>query len=408
MLSFQTRQEPLIYGQSALLVSPNGDIDDRSVHQFEQQLQDYFNVGYRFLVLNCAAIRSVNSTGLEVLLKMIETFQEAGGIFLLMQVQVLPQISKFFDMLGFSPIFTSFTNKQEASSYLITQIKAAFEASGEAGEKTSNTSAPATLSLPKSNPPPDTRNIMTPQHPPTPVSASTGITTPTVAANPVTSSPAPIQAAATNAAPLHISPVAASADSRAAGFKKEPKLERRILGSVTFDTQVVYYRRMYPFGVYPLTVSAHPTTKGGQNTIQITPHFPGCLVVPPLRIFQMQDKAEAKFWVTPLACKPVEGWVEFGKGEDGGCYFTLPCKIGKQTVAKWLALFAVVMAGLLQWPGFPWPHVVQYLRDLVAPYAPPEYMSVCVGSVLLFISAVACFINLPSKTKALRQVVLQK
>jgi anti-anti-sigma factor len=121
MLNFQTRQIPLNYGQMAMLVSPEGAIEKRTVQQFEKQLTDYYSVGYRYLILDCAGIHSINSTGLQVLLMLVETFQKDGGILLL--IQVLQQISRFFDMLGFSPIFTSFTREDEAVQYLQDQLR---------------------------------------------------------------------------------------------------------------------------------------------------------------------------------------------------------------------------------------------------------------------------------------------
>lgn len=411
MLSFQTRQEPLVYGQSALVAAPNGDIDDRTVRQFEQQLQDYFNVGYRFVILNCAGIRSINSTGLEVLLKMIETFQEAGGIFLLMQVQVLPQISKFFDMLGFSPIFTSFTNKQEAVSYLITQIKAAFEASGEAGEKAA--SIPPTLSMPKPGAAGDGKNINTPPHPTAPAVSLQNPSTPPAAMAPVVppqpvSSPmvsAPIPASSQGQP--HMAPVASSFD-RAAAFKKEPKIEKRTIGGLTLDVTVTYYRRMYPAGVYPCTVAMQSANKGSHANVHVTPHFPGCLVVPPHRTVHLQDKTDAVFWITPLARQAVEGWIELGKGEEASSHFPLPCKIVRQTLAKWLALLAVVVAGLLRWPGLVWPEFMIELREHVAAFAPAELLWLYVGGIFLLLAAIVCIFKLPGKINVVRQVVLQK
>lgn len=103
MLTFQTRQEALNEEQVALIVAPNGSIDRVALRIFEKQLEDYLQVGYKWVVLNCASVELISSSGLQVILKMMEHYQEAGGMFLI--IQASPEIVDFFDMVGFSPIF---------------------------------------------------------------------------------------------------------------------------------------------------------------------------------------------------------------------------------------------------------------------------------------------------------------
>ena len=118
MLSFQTEQEELTYGQVALIVHPSGAIDDKlTVRQLRKQLQDYFNVGFRFLIMDCNDIDTINSDGLQVLSDMVDTYHEGGGIFLL--IKVLRQITGYFEGLDYSPVFTSFLTKEDASAFLI-------------------------------------------------------------------------------------------------------------------------------------------------------------------------------------------------------------------------------------------------------------------------------------------------
>jgi anti-anti-sigma factor len=405
MLTFPTRQESLIYGQVALIVSPTGEIDDRSVRQFEQQLQDYFNVGYRFLVLNCSGLQAINSTGLEIILKMIETYQEAGGIFLLIQVQALPQISKFFDMLGFSPIFTSFTSKEEALGYLSSQTKAAFEAEGGKDTKslpgqTVSSQAGKPMSSPDGKVTP-TASYMSPQPMP-------AIPVPTTV-------PAAPPAPATPPATPPISNVLS--DSQ----KKSPKVERRTLTGgtdVSVQLQIRYYPRMSPLHVFPLTVTIQPSSKATTpQACNIVTYFPGCVVVPESKSVNLQDRQDATFWVTPLACQKIQGWLEFFRGEESVCTRTFACHLVKARMARLFFFLALVSIVVWLWsPAFlqNFQNLIGRLQAIVGQILPENIQQIVFGDNLalwvgglFLLLAVACYwIRRPYKTTVNEEVVI--
>ena len=389
MLSFQTQQEPLMHDQVALIVSPSGDIDDRTAKQFEQQLQDYLKVGYRFVILNCAGLRSINSSGLEILLKMVETYHhEAGGIFLLMQVQVLPQISKFFDMLGFSPIFTSFTNKQEAVNYLAAQIKNAFESEQEDGR-------------PKNG---ITSNF------PAAVPARKDI--PTLPAVPPSQTPvANVDKASAPAAPVKSNPNPFENNAHAA-FSREPKLEKRLLTSdLPLEIEIQYYKRMLPLANFHMAVAIQSSNQSfsGGSTVNVAPHFPGCLVVPPSRTVDLRKEVKLNFWVTPLTTRKIEGWLELGveKDKDTGHSLPLPVKVTNYLGAKLLLLLAVISLILWQWT----PPLLQDAMDkfalILAQFVRGDVRLLVCG-LLVVMSLLAYLICRPRKTKLARQIVWQR
>lgn len=349
MLTFQTRQAPIGQGQKALVVSPMGTIEKRTVHQFEKQMMDYYSIGYRYVILDCAAIHSINSTGLQVLLKLVETFQNAGGILLL--IQVLPQISKFFDMLGFSPIFTTFTKDEEAVQYLLEQISQGEPVEGEgAFEK------PA-------------RPLPPPQPPPRPLPQS------------------PHQQSAPQGATTR------SYNNPKSPDKSEPK---------TFSpakAEVLYYRKMYTRDLSPLKVKIIPERRTGESSsVQIFPYFPGSLVVPDSRIMSLSEEGEATFWITPLVNKKFQASLEFWL-EDKVSRVTLKTRSGNQRWSKLFVLFAIAIPILCRLSSVQ--EIVEGLFFLLPVAIPQDAEGFIVGAALLIIGFLLYLFKRPHRGKSL-------
>lgn len=381
MLTFQTRQEPLVYDQVALIASPNGDIDDRSVHQFHKQLQDYYDVGYRWVILNCAGIQLINSAGLEILLKMVETYQQGGGFLLL--TQTLPQISKFFDKLGYSPIFSSFSNKEEAIAFLTKQLKEALEAEGGGKEE---------------------KELTNRQQGGVPKTAINSATPPISAPQPIFT---------------QMSSQSLPFDTHPGGQTPSPIMQqKREAEPKTFqppsvvDIQILYYRRMYPSDVFPLKVQIEPSqqgAKGEEMLLNVIPYFPGCLVTPSYRTAYLQENQEIVFWITPLVAKKIEGWVEFWKGEESACYFILPCKIKKQRLAKILFLMGLAAFALMEWGGVSVQPVVSIVRNALVSFVPGRYINLLGGGIFWLLAFMAYLANRPRQSrKVLPKVTFQQ
>ena len=77
MLSFQTRQEQLVFDQVAMIVAVTGSVEKKTTRQLEKQLQDYYNIGYRFIILDCAGIKFIESSQRKELLDE-QAFQNLG------------------------------------------------------------------------------------------------------------------------------------------------------------------------------------------------------------------------------------------------------------------------------------------------------------------------------------------
>ena len=373
MLQFRTSQEQLIYGYVALIVAPSGTLDKGTVRHFQNQLLDYLKVGYHFLILDCSAIKSVNSTGLQVLLEIVETYQQAGGIILL--IKVLPQISKFFDMVGFTPIFTSLTSKAEAIDYLKKQID---QATAEAKSE-----PPLTSEVVESD-------VVFPAEPA------------------IQSQQSEMPDSQAYLSQFHISsqivPQHTGAVSARALSQNSSELQ--------VEMTVSYNRRMYGFDVVPFRVRFVAIAQKGRSedqVINIVPYFPGCLVVPDYRAFFLKQNCNITFWVTPLVRKKIQGWLEVWRGEGSAHQFHLFFEIGSQRIFIVLLLLATITFVV-----FLFPPVASYLsglallRHLTAILQRPQNVGLVLTGILLIFSLAAYLKNKPLTANSVPQKIVFK
>jgi hypothetical protein len=127
---------------------------------------------------------------------------------------------------------------------------------------------------------------------------------------------------------------------------------------------VRYYFKMHPQGAYPLTV-CWKTERGGDPDpaaippVVVRPFIPGSLVTPPERTLDPSATGrEAVFSVTPLALGRVKGaYVEAVPTQGGPALdVTLPVKVVRQRLTKWLLLLTVLAPALFL-------YVTRTLRD---------------------------------------------
>lgn len=349
MLSFQSQPEDLIHGYKAMIVSPNGEINSRSVRQFEKQLQDYYNVGYRFIVINCAHISSLSSEGLTMMMNMVETYQKAGGI--LLMIRALPQISRFFDIEGYSPIFTSLTSEQEAMQYLNNQLQQAFE-SGNVAAAT----------------------------PPTP---QTSVAPPQLTAQP------PAQQ-------LTVNYPQPQPSAESGNTSRKYNVTRQVLPMV--DVEVHYHKKMYCRRVFPLIITVTvPEKQHSSQTILVTPVFPGCLAVPSSRAVAIREQ-KTTFWVTPLIAQKMKGSIEFSR-EDKINQVELPFKITRQHWSKLLLLSGVAVLLLLKWNPPQASSAIEQLSRCLGRQFPGIYLGIAAAASLLLLALTAFLLNRPRTAK---------
>ena len=170
-LDLKFKLENLTDGSSVAVVDMKGSIDGSTVKKFESETLALAQKGFKYLILNFSEIGYMNSTGLGILVKVLDRYQEQGGDMKL--VQVPKKVSDLFDMLGISSILSIYATMEAAFNALPAKLVA----KSEAAVPTAPTPTPAKGKLP-------------PAPVQVPTSASRAVSTP-AAVKPVPAPPAP-------------------------------------------------------------------------------------------------------------------------------------------------------------------------------------------------------------------------
>ncbi|WP_372368882.1 STAS domain-containing protein [Candidatus Uabimicrobium sp. HlEnr_7] len=111
-LLFQSKQEKLPDGSPIIITKILGAIDGTTVRQFEDKLIGFFNQGVKNLILVFSEVKYINSTGMGLLVKLADKFQEGGGDIKL--VGVPEKVIALFDMLGLLSLFKIYETDKDA------------------------------------------------------------------------------------------------------------------------------------------------------------------------------------------------------------------------------------------------------------------------------------------------------
>ncbi len=122
-LDFQLTKEKLTDGSSVALLHMKGSIDGTTVKKFESKTLGLYEEGIKYLILNFFEVGYMNSTGLGILVKVLDKFQEKDGDVKL--VKVPRKVADLFDMLGISSIVTIYPGMEEAIQSLPFPIQSA-------------------------------------------------------------------------------------------------------------------------------------------------------------------------------------------------------------------------------------------------------------------------------------------
>ncbi|MEK7485064.1 MAG: STAS domain-containing protein, partial [Planctomycetota bacterium] len=134
-------------GTPVNIAEVKGAIDGTTVSEFEEEMLGFLDKGTPNLILEFAGVSYINSTGMGLLVKCADKFQEAGGDIKL--VGVSPKISALFDMLGLLSLFKIFDNRDEALRAIKGGASSSNSGSGSSGGR-----GPAAPPPPKAPPPP--------------------------------------------------------------------------------------------------------------------------------------------------------------------------------------------------------------------------------------------------------------
>ncbi len=112
MIEFQNRHIKLPDGSPVVVCRIKGSIDGATLVQFEEKLLGFLDQGVKFLIIVFSQVHYINSTGMGVLVKLADKFQEVGGEFNL--VDVPDKMVALFNMLGLLALIKLSKNEEEA------------------------------------------------------------------------------------------------------------------------------------------------------------------------------------------------------------------------------------------------------------------------------------------------------
>ncbi len=399
MLTFQTQQEALDSDQVALLVLINGTFDRVSVRHCEKQFEDYLNIGYKFIILDCTGIKFINSSGLQLMLKLVETYKEQEGMLLF--IHVLPQISKFFDMLGFTPILTSFTGKEEALQYLKEQIKKNFEKKAETSTLPKLATSPATKKFQAAPGNLAQPAIASPAIPVSPIQS--------LAQKPYSSTrKINVQNPYDSIKPAGSSlPIANLASPNTAPPTK--KMPVMIPTNLEIEISLEYYKKMIPWQVFPVTIAFTEIKiiRSKDQILHIMPYFPGCLLVPAYRSMVIKEGNQCTFWVTPQTSQKISPWIEIGRPQDNAQVLVLEVSMGRQYLAKtFFSLALLVLAFQHLTPWLTHPEALNFLVPMLPSLSfIMPYIGYAMAGILFLVSILLYWLNKPTKAKIIRKTL---
>ncbi len=103
-IEFRLKNIKSAEGLTATLAELVGSIDATTVESFASVMDKLLEKGVKRLVLDCAGVKYINSTGLGILLKYVDAFTERDGNLVFSRV---PQkVMLVMEMLGFNALFT--------------------------------------------------------------------------------------------------------------------------------------------------------------------------------------------------------------------------------------------------------------------------------------------------------------
>ncbi|WP_372365797.1 STAS domain-containing protein [Candidatus Uabimicrobium sp. HlEnr_7] len=216
-----------------------------------------------------------------------------------------------------------------------------------------------------------------------------------------------------------------------------PKNEEQkvVVTELKRKSTIRFYRRMYPFCIFPLKVifsqqklqkiihKKIEQVEGKQDVvvskdkpiIEVVPHFPGCLIVPPKKKVDVTPEiSHANFTATPLAeSKNQKGYVEiYYNGELIDTIENMTYHVEKQTIAKfalYLSLISPVISTSLDVFQVDFneklPAAIETLSKFTEFFGGKTGFGFALAGVFLSISAVFYFLKRPREANPIENIL---
>lgn len=96
------------------ILALDGYLDAHTAPQFEKAIQEEFEGGRKYIVVDCAKLTYISSAGLGVFMSFIEEIRDAGGDIRL--AGIVPKVYQVFEVLGFPSLFQIFDTMPAAAA----------------------------------------------------------------------------------------------------------------------------------------------------------------------------------------------------------------------------------------------------------------------------------------------------
>lgn len=96
-----------------LVIELNGRLDTSNYGELEKSLIELIDKGVKDIIVNCAGLNYISSSGLRVFLMALKKITMSGGNFHLCSLQ--DNIREIFEIAGFTSIFSIFNTLDEAA-----------------------------------------------------------------------------------------------------------------------------------------------------------------------------------------------------------------------------------------------------------------------------------------------------
>ncbi|NCC45949.1 MAG: anti-sigma factor antagonist [Bacteroidia bacterium] len=94
------------------LISVYGRVDTTNADEFEKSVMEVVNTGVSKIILDCAGLNYISSSGLRVFLIVHKRMMANNGQLRLCSLQ--PGIAEIFDISGFTSIFSIYPDQESA------------------------------------------------------------------------------------------------------------------------------------------------------------------------------------------------------------------------------------------------------------------------------------------------------
>ena len=161
MIQFQNRQIQLPDGAPVVVSRIVGSIDGSTVREFEEKLLGFLDQGVQHLIIVFSQVNYINSTGMGVLVKIADKFQESGGDISL--VDVPDKLIALFNMLGLLSLIKLSKSEQDAINTFVQNRSQAAESGRPKPQPVKAPPKPPSAKKPAPAPAPTQRSAATQQ-----------------------------------------------------------------------------------------------------------------------------------------------------------------------------------------------------------------------------------------------------